>query len=235
LFETELPNAPNVNNSKKVSIVKFKLNTRINYCRSCNSIHSFKKTQKCDPLIDNHPFKNVIPQNPAKHLNKEKLRERLQVLLRQVEQFSQVYKMSLNCDNIRIKIVNTINNRFKVDLASCKDSLLKELDQYEQECLNNFAQESDFVQNLKQFIKKHEISNQTIEHYLNNEESKQVMNDDLMHFNAELDEKRREFFSYLLMNRRVLFEASKQSENLADDQSLSKEFLIGFLNFIEYF
>ena len=221
--------------NKTLSIVKFKINTNFSFCSLCSTVHSTKscsvRSRAEQEVASNHyqsVFYDLLKSSQTQATPppppKSSVNERLNVLLAQLNRFSQTRQLGLNYEHVRSKLVNAVNNELLRDLDSQRDRLLAELDKFEEECARNVDLGDEFCASLSDFIDKSRIDSSMVNAHLS-QPSNEAFRKEIESFNVKLEEKRKQFFSYLFMNKKVFFDAAE----LPDD------FLVGFLSFIEFF
>lgn len=232
---------------EQFSILKFNLNTSLNYCSSCNEVHAEKQKQaeKVKPdqslslleRINNAGsfaglFRTSVSSSSLKNRDKclknriASLKETLINFQVKANNYEAVIKRK--CDLMRHKLDNSININLLNEIADNQDKLLKDLADYQQKCLKHVDKDGKFWKELESLLNANKLDCDTIQFYLdseNGDQSNEPINALIENFRHLLDLKQKEFESYLLMGKRASFHVNPEFK-INDN-------LIGFLNYVD--
>lgn len=221
---SELDKLDKNQNCGDLFIVKLNLNTCSTCCRLCNQLHplSTEYTPAIDrrlSLIESINNKSNSKSNGISTISKTASFnfgsvyhhfDPIKNLIDNMKNFQLIgqnfqVEIKKSYDMIRKKIVNSIQNNLLKDLNENYLKLVKELEEFEKNCVLNVDKSSQFWKEMENLINANDLDSETIQHYLNNEhtEPNESINTLIEEFSKLLETKLKEFNSYLLMNKKI--------------------------------
>jgi hypothetical protein len=166
-------------------------------------------------MINNKSNASLLAKENSQLSKSENLKlklDNLMELTNDYQDFTNNYERNVRnkCEHM-LKQVNQVADEYLAsELQLVKLRLTKELDEFSRRCQQNVDRESSMWKEIESFLHVHQIDCQTIDFYLN--KTKMVdpieldkQNEDLMMFEKQLNEKRKQFESHVFMDKQVLF------------------------------
>jgi len=231
-FSQNFENFEIINFENKYSLIKFKMNTDLYYCKYCDQLHAKNNTEfvsSQSPGATSAAFSFLLSSaNLSKYslLNNNSndiffsLKNKRAIVKKKLDSVSTAlnfFKDVIQNNEQRVKTycsqlkkqINFIHQHKNDQLAESRNQLFKELTEFSNQCIRSIDFHGAVWTDLKLFQMNHQINPNLIDYFLeakNNDEQLDIHAEHLNNFRTKLEEKKKLFESYLFMNKSVKFE-----------------------------